>query len=49
MRQVMRKLVLAFIAAWAVVSALAFSAQAAPFGSSDWWQEMDREGRGGRG
>jgi hypothetical protein len=45
----MRKLVLAFIATWAVASALTFSAQAAPFGSSDWWQEMDREGRGGRG
>jgi hypothetical protein len=45
----MRKLGLAFIAAWAVVSALTFSVHAAPFGSSDWWQEMDREGRGGRG
>ena len=45
----MRKLVLAFIAAWAVASAFIFNAQAAPFGSSDWWQEMDREGRGGRG
>jgi hypothetical protein len=45
----MRKLVLAFFATWAVVSVLTLSAQAAPFGSSDWWQEMDREGRGGRG
>jgi hypothetical protein len=49
MRQVMKNLMLALIATWAVVSAVPFSVQAAPFGSSDWWQEMDREGRGGRG
>ena len=45
----MKNLVHALIVTWAVVSAVAFSVQAAPFGSSDWWQERDREGRGGRG
>ena len=45
----MKNLVHALIVTLAVVSAVPFSAQAAPFGSSDWWQEMDREGRGGRG
>jgi hypothetical protein len=45
----MRKVALALVAAWVAMSALAVNVQAAPFGSSDWWQEMDREGRGGRG
>jgi hypothetical protein len=44
----MRNIVLAAIVSWAAMSALTFSSQAAPFGSSQWWQEMDRDGRGGR-
>jgi hypothetical protein len=49
MGQVMGKVFLALIAAWFAISALTFGAQAAPVGSSEWWQQMDREGRGGRG
>ncbi len=44
----MKTIILSFVAAWVVISGFAISAQAAPVGSSTWWQEMDREGRGGR-
>jgi hypothetical protein len=44
----MTRIVLAFTVMWVAISALALNAQAAPFGSSEWWQQMDREGRGGR-
>jgi len=37
------------VAAWAVFATLAVTVQAAPVGSQSWWDEMDREGRGGRG
>jgi hypothetical protein len=48
MRQVMKNIVLAVIVSWAAMSAITLSAQAAPFGSSQWWHDMDRDGRGGR-
>jgi hypothetical protein len=44
----MTKVVLAFAATWVAISTLTLNAQAAPVGSSEWWQQMDREGRGGR-
>jgi hypothetical protein len=44
----MRRILLALIAAWVATYPLT-TAQASPVGSSDWWQQMDREGRGGRG
>jgi hypothetical protein len=49
MRQVMRNVTLCLIATWIAISALTSSAQAATFGSSAWWQQMDSDGRGGRG
>ena len=45
----MKAIILSFMTALAVISTFAVSAQSAPVGSSEWWQEMDREGRGGRG
>jgi len=49
MTGVMKNIAFTLIAAWLAISAPTFSAQAAPFGSSEWGQQMDREGRGGRG
>jgi hypothetical protein len=49
MRQVMRNVMLCLIATWIANPALTSSAQAATFGSSEWWQQMDSDGRGGRG
>jgi hypothetical protein len=45
----MRNVALCLIATWIATVTLSFSAQAASFGSSEWWQQMDRDGRGGRG
>jgi len=45
----MRNVTLCLIAALIAISALTPSAQAAAFGSSEWWQQMDADGRGGRG
>jgi hypothetical protein len=45
----MRNVTLCLIATWIAISALTSSAQAAAFGSSAWWQQMDSDGRGGRG
>ena len=39
----MKAIILSFMTALAVVSTFAVSAQSAPVGSSEWWQEMDRE------
>jgi hypothetical protein len=49
MRQVMRNVTLCLMATWIAISVLTSSAQAAAFGSSEWWQQMDSDGRGGRG
>ena len=49
MRQVMRNVTLCLIATWIAISFLTSSVQAAAFGSSEWWQQMDSDGRGGRG
>jgi hypothetical protein len=45
----MRSVALSLIAICIALTALTFSAQAASFGSAEWWQQMDRDGRGGRG
>jgi hypothetical protein len=45
----MKNIAFTLIAAWITIAALTSSAQAAPFGSAEWWQQMDREGSGGRG
>jgi hypothetical protein len=37
----MRNVTLCLIATWIAISALTSSAQAATFGSSAWWQQMD--------
>jgi hypothetical protein len=46
----MSSFISALLAVSMLVSALAATAHAADprFGSSAWWQEMDRDGRGGR-
>jgi hypothetical protein len=44
----MKAIILSLMTALAVVSTFAVGAQAAPVGSQQWWEEMDREGRGGR-
>jgi hypothetical protein len=44
----MKTIILASLLASVIVSAAAVSAQAYTVGSSAWWQEMDREGRGGQ-
>jgi len=48
-RRIMKAIISTLVAAWAVFSTLAVTVQAAPVGSQSWWDEMDREGRGGRG
>ena len=45
----MRNVTLFLIAALIAISTLTPGAQAAAFGSSGWWQQMDTDGRGGRG
>jgi hypothetical protein len=45
----MKAIILSVMTALAVISTFAVSAQSAPVGSQQWWEEMDREGRGGRG
>jgi len=45
----MRNIALCLIATWIAMAALTSGAQAAAFGSSGWWQQMDSDGRGGRG
>ena len=45
----MKAVISILLAAWAVFSKLAVDVRAAPVGSQSWWDEMDREGRGGRG
>ena len=45
----MRNITLCLIATWIAISFLTSSVQAAAFGSSEWWQQMDSDGRGGRG
>jgi hypothetical protein len=45
----MRTIALCLIATWMAMAALTSGAQAAAFGSSEWWQQMDNDGRGGRG
>jgi len=44
----MKAVVSILVAAWAVLD-LAVTVQAAPAGSQSWWDETDRERRGGRG
>jgi hypothetical protein len=44
----MKAIILSFMTALAVLTTLAAGAQSAPVGSQQWWQDMDREGRGGR-
>jgi hypothetical protein len=44
----MKALIISSILACTIVATVAVSAKAAPVGSAEWWQEMDREGRGGR-
>jgi hypothetical protein len=44
----MKAIILSLMTALAVVSTFAVSAQSAPVGSQQWWEDMDREGRGGR-
>jgi hypothetical protein len=46
--KIMKATILSLIAAWIVITGNVVSAQAAPVGSTPWWQEMDREGRAGR-
>lgn len=45
----MRNGALCLIVTWIAIAAVTSGAQAAAFGSSEWWQQMDSEGRGGRG
>jgi hypothetical protein len=45
----MKAVIVSLMTALAVISSFAVSAQSAPVGSQQWWDEMDREGRGGRG
>jgi hypothetical protein len=45
----MKAVIVSLMTALAVISSLAGNAQSAPVGSQQWWDEMDREGRGGRG
>jgi phage gp46-like protein len=44
----MKAIILSLMTTLAVVSTFAASAQSAPVGSQQWWEEMDREGRAGR-
>jgi hypothetical protein len=46
--QKMKAIILSLVLTLAVITGFVVNAQAAPIGSAAWWQEMDREGRGGR-